>query len=81
MNIFLSCYSMRTTNIAVCANPVVISVVDETNGRKKVAFCCMDLSRIWPGCSDNSLLDARQFDIEEIAPVYPGAIRDKRHIK
>ena len=75
LNIFLSCYSIRPTNIAVCANPVV-SVVDENNRRKKWLLCCMDLSRIWPGCSDNSLLDARQFDIEEIEPVYPGAIRD-----
>jgi hypothetical protein len=77
LNVFLSCYSLRSTNIAVCANPIVDVINgEEDNRRKKVAFCCMDLGRIWPGCSDSSLLDARRFDIEETTPVYPGSIRD-----
>ena len=81
LNVFLSCYSLRLTNIAVIANPSsstsTSSIQDNNNRRKKVAFCCMDLSRIWPGCSDSTLLDARKFDIEEIPESHRGIIRDE----
>jgi hypothetical protein len=31
---------------------------------KKVSFCCVNLGRVWPGCSDASLLDKIDFDID-----------------
>ena len=31
---------------------------------KKVSFCCVNLGRVWPGCSDASLLDTLVFDID-----------------
>ena len=31
---------------------------------KKVSFCCVNLGRVWPGCSDASLLDTLDFDID-----------------
>ena len=67
MNLFLSCYSLRFTNIAVAAYPY--SVGD--NRMKKVSFCCVNLGRVWPGCSDASLLDTLDFDID------PPASRDE----
>lgn len=58
--LFLSCYSLRFTNIAVAAYPYSSG----DNRMKKVSFCCVHLGRVWPGCSDASLLDTLVFDID-----------------
>ena len=59
--LFLSCYSLRFTNIAVAAYPYSSG----DNRMKKVSFCCVHLGREWwPGCSDASLLDTLVFDID-----------------
>jgi hypothetical protein len=58
--LFLSCCSLRFTNIAVAAYPYSSG----DNRMKKVSFCCVHLGRVWPGCSDASLLDTLVFDID-----------------
>ena len=58
--LFLSCCSLRFTNIAVAAYPYSSG----DNRMKKVSFCCVHLGRVWPGCSDASLLDTLDFDID-----------------
>ena len=62
--VVLHCFLLITkdsfTKIAVAAYPYSSG----DNRMKKVSFCCVHIGRVWPGCSDASLLDTLVFDID-----------------